>query len=51
MIELKTSLKKNILETLKKQYPLESSELEIGYSPQQKFGDLALAFPFQLAKN
>jgi arginyl-tRNA synthetase len=50
MIELKASLKKNILETLKKQYPLEPSELEIGYSPQQKFGDLALAFPFQLAK-
>ena len=50
MIELKASLKEKILEKLKKQYPLKASELEIGYSPQQKFGDLALAFPFQLAK-
>jgi arginyl-tRNA synthetase len=50
MIELKSSLKEKILERLKKKYPLKASELEIGYSPQQKFGDLALAFPFQLAK-
>ncbi len=50
MIELKASLKEKILKRLKKQYPLKASELDIGYSPQQKFGDLALAFPFQLAK-
>jgi len=50
MIELKASLKEIILERLEKQYPLETSEFEIGYSPQQKFGDLALTFPFQLAK-
>ncbi len=50
MIELKASLKEKILKKLKKKYPLKASELDIGYSPQQKFGDLALAFPFQLAK-
>jgi len=50
MIELKASLKEQILKKLKKQYPLTASELDISYSPQQKFGDLALAFPFQLAK-
>jgi len=50
MIELKASLKEKILERLEKQYPLETSEFEIGYSPKQKFGDLALTFPFQLAK-
>ncbi|UCE21473.1 MAG: arginine--tRNA ligase, partial [Candidatus Aminicenantes bacterium] len=50
MIKLKASLKEQILKKLKKQYPLKASELDIGYSPQQKFGDLALAFPFQLAK-
>jgi arginyl-tRNA synthetase len=50
MIELKVSLKEKILKKLKKQYPLEASELEISYSPQHKFGDLALTFPFQLAK-
>ena len=50
MIELKANLKKKIHEKLKSQFPLALSEIEIGYSPQQKFGDLALAFPFQLAK-
>ncbi len=50
MIKLKTSLKEKILKRLKKQYPIKTSELEIAYSPQQKFGDLAMAFPFQLAK-
>ena len=50
MLEYKAYLKEKILERLKDQYPLEPSKLEIGYSPQQKFGDLSLAFPFQLAK-
>ncbi|MGD8536198.1 MAG: arginine--tRNA ligase [Candidatus Aminicenantes bacterium] len=50
MIKLKASLKEKIQKKLKNKYPLKASELEIGYSPQQKFGDLALAFPFQLAK-
>jgi arginyl-tRNA synthetase len=50
MIEFKANLKKEIHKKLKAQFPLELSEIEIGYSPQQKFGDLALAFSFQLAK-
>ncbi len=50
MIAFKANLKKKIHSKLKSQFPLELSEVEIGYSPQQKFGDLALAFPFQLAK-
>lgn len=50
MIAFKANLKKKIHEKLKSQFPLGLSEIEIGYSPQQKFGDLALAFPFQLAK-
>ena len=50
MFEYKTSLQTKILERLKNQYPLVLSELEFGTTPQQKFGDLALAFPFQLAK-
>jgi len=50
MIAFKANLKKKIHQKLKARFPLELSEIEIGYSPQQKFGDLALAFPFQLAK-
>ena len=50
MLELKTDLKEKIYKSLKKRYPLEPSELEISYTPQQKMGDLALTFPFQLAK-
>jgi len=50
MLKLKTFLKEKIYKSLKKQYPLEPSELEISYTPQQKMGDLALTFPFQLAK-
>ena len=50
MIKFKTLLKKELFEQLKGKYPLKLSELEINYTPQLKMGDLALAFPFQLAK-
>lgn len=50
MIEYKAYLKEKILETLKDLYPIEESMLEISPTPEAKMGDLALAFPFQLAK-
>jgi arginyl-tRNA synthetase len=50
MIRTKDSLKKIIFEHLKDNYPLMESDIEFIYPPQQKMGDLALSFPFQLAK-
>lgn len=50
MLEFKAFLKEKIHKLLKEKYPLRPSELEISYTPQQKMGDLALTFPFQLAK-
>lgn len=50
MIKFKNRLKKEIFEQLKEKYTLEPSDLDFGYTPQLKMGDLALAFPFQLAK-
>ncbi len=50
MIKEKAYLKKQIYGLLKDKYPVDPSTIDIGYTPQIKFGDLALAFPFQLAK-
>lgn len=50
MIGLKKRLKEEILRRLGGLYPLAESEVEITYTPQQKMGDLALTFPFQLAQ-
>jgi len=50
MKELKFYLKEKIYKLLKDKYPLEREDLEITYTPQIKMGDLALAFPFLLAK-
>ncbi len=50
MLEFKNYLKEKIHELLKEKYHLDLSEREISYTPQQKMGDLALTFPFQLAK-
>lgn len=50
MLEFKSSLKKNIYDLLKDAYPLDLEDVEISYAPQIKMGDLALAFPFRLAK-
>lgn len=50
MIQFKKNLKEKVYEQLKETYPLDPSMLDIKYTPQLKMGDLALAFPFQLAK-
>jgi len=50
MLRYKDSLKEDIFEKLKDKYSLCLEELEISYPPQAKFGDMALTFPFELAK-
>jgi arginyl-tRNA synthetase len=50
MIKLKTELKENIYKKIEKKYPIDRAELDIDTTPNIKMGDLALAFPFQLAK-
>lgn len=50
MLRFKNFLKENIYKKLKGKYSLSPEELEISYPPQAKFGDLALTFPFELAK-
>jgi arginyl-tRNA synthetase len=50
MIAFKTSLKFSIFERLKAVYPVEREDLEMAPTPDPKMGDLALTFPFQLAK-
>ncbi len=50
MLKFKANLKEKISQLLEHRYPLDKSMLEIGYTPQAKMGDFALAFPFQLAK-
>ncbi len=50
MITLKTELQKNIYRVLKQKYPIQMDELELSYTPDIKMGDLALSFPFRLAK-
>jgi len=50
MIGFKSRLTKEIYERLRGKYRLEFSDVDIGYTPQLKFGDLALTFPFRLAK-
>ena len=50
MIEYKKALKQSIHEIVGAKYPLELKDIDISYTPNIKMGDLALAFPFQLAK-
>jgi arginyl-tRNA synthetase len=50
MIAFKSRLKEIIYSRLKHKYPLDSEGIDIAYTPQSKMGDLALAFPFQIAK-
>ena len=50
MIQFKTALKNRIFLLLKDKYPVTESMLDINYTPQVQWGDLALAFPFQLAR-
>ena len=51
MIKIKAVLKDQIYVLLKENYRIDRDILEINTTPQIKFGDLALAFPFQLAKS
>jgi arginyl-tRNA synthetase len=50
MIKFKADLKENIFKKIGEKYPIDQSELDIDTTPSIKMGDLALAFPFQLAK-
>jgi len=50
MADFKTRLKETIYEKLRGTYPLSLEELDIAPTPNQEMGDLALAFPLQLAK-
>ncbi len=50
MVALKTRLKETIYEKLRSAYPLSPEDLEMAVPPDRKLGDLALAFPLQLAK-
>jgi arginyl-tRNA synthetase len=50
MIKLKAELKENIYRKIGEKYPIDRSMLDIDTTPSIKMGDLALAFPFQLAK-
>jgi arginyl-tRNA synthetase len=49
MIEFKKQLAASLYQILKNSYPLKPEQIEIADTPQLKMGDLALAFPFQLA--
>ena len=50
MIELKNRLKRDIYERVRERFPLELSDIDLAPTPNQAMGDLALAFPLQLAK-
>ncbi len=50
MIAYKARLKASIHDKLKAVYPVELADLDMTPTPDPKMGDLALTFPFQLAK-
>ena len=50
MITFKARLKETITERLKGAYPVTIADLDMAPTPDPKMGDLALTFPFQLAK-
>jgi arginyl-tRNA synthetase len=50
MIAYKARLRSSIHEKLKTVYPIELADLDMAPTPDPKMGDLALTFPFQLAK-
>lgn len=50
MISFKTRLKETIYERLKGTFPVALEDLDMSPTPDPKMGDLALTFPFQLAK-
>ncbi len=50
MIAFKSRLKEAVFERLKAVYPVTASDLDMAPTPDPKMGDLALTFPFTLAK-
>jgi arginyl-tRNA synthetase len=50
MVDFKTRLKETIYEKLRETYPLAPGDIEVAPTPNLAMGDLALAFPLQLAK-
>ncbi|MFC2161002.1 arginine--tRNA ligase [Acidobacteriota bacterium] len=50
MRQIKKQLTVSIFQILKDSYPLEMDNIDLSYTPNIALGDLALAFPFQLAK-
>ena len=50
MIAFKARLKESIHERLKPVYPVALEDLDMAPTPDPRLGDLALTFPFQLAK-
>jgi arginyl-tRNA synthetase len=50
MFRLKDRLGKEIYSKIKNSFPVEPADIELTSTPQARFGDLALTFPFQLAK-
>jgi arginyl-tRNA synthetase len=50
MIQFKHHLKQTILDRIGDQYPLTAETIDVVPTPNQKMGDLALAFPLQLAR-
>jgi len=50
MIAFKARLKDAIVERLKSVYPITAADLDMAPTPDPKMGDLALTFPFTLAK-
>src|SRR5512135_2049814 len=50
MVAFKTRLKETIYERLKALYPLSPADIDLALTPNPAMGDLALAFPLQLAK-
>src|SRR5512136_504290 len=50
MIDFKRRLREQIRARLADRYPLSPGDLEMTVPPDTKMGDLALTFPFQLAK-
>ena len=50
MLRFKDRLRNEIYARIKDSYPVEAGDIELTSTPQARFGDLALTFPFQLAK-
>jgi arginyl-tRNA synthetase len=50
MLRLKDSLTEEIYSKIKDSFPVEPQDIDLASTPQARFGDLALTFPFQLAK-